>query len=54
MRPIHTQLSKQEKHFAQFFAVFLKSRLNLEHFEKKVDPHSFSISEITDSKNVIR
>ena len=30
---------------------FLKVRLNLKHFEKKDDPHSFCSSEITDSKN---
>ena len=40
--------------FSQFFATFLKSTLNFEHFEKKDDPHSFSISQTTDSENVVR
>ena len=33
--PIQMQLSLKEKGFSQFFAAFLKSRLNFEHFEKK-------------------
>ena len=48
------QLSQKQNFFARFFAAFLKSRLNFEHFEKKDDPHSFCISEITDSENVVR
>ena len=28
------QLSQKEKNFVQFFAAFLKARLNFEHFEK--------------------
>ena len=43
---------KDKKAFAQFFSSFVKSRLKFEHFEKKVDPHRFCISEITDSKNI--
>ena len=31
----------------------LKSVLNLEHFEKKDDLHSFCVSDITDSGNVV-
>ena len=52
--PIHIQLSETKKTFSQFFAAFLKYRLNFKHFEKKDDPHSFCISEYTDSGNVIR
>ena len=33
-------LSAKQKTFLQFFASFLKSSLNLEHFQKKDDPHS--------------
>ena len=44
----------QKKIFSAFFALFFKSRLNFEHFEKKDDPHSFCISEITDCENVVR
>ena len=47
--PIRMELSEKEKKFSQFFATFLKSRLSFEHFQKKDDPHSFCISEITDS-----
>ena len=32
----------------------MKSSLNVEYFEKKDDLHSFFISEITDSENVVR
>ena len=35
--PIQMQLSMKEKTFSEFFAAFLKSRLNFEHFEKKKD-----------------
>ena len=52
--PIQMQLSQKQKTFSQFFAAFLKSTLNFEHFEKKDDPHRFCISEITDSENVVR
>ena len=31
--PIHVQLSQKRKSVAQFFAPFLKSKLNFEHFE---------------------
>ena len=48
------QLSQKQKTFSQFFAGFLKSRLNFEHFEEKDDLHRFCISEITDSENVVR
>ena len=31
--PIQTQLSEKQKKFSQFFAAYLKSRLNFEHFQ---------------------
>ena len=43
-------LSRKEKTFSQFFASFFKSNLNLEDFQKKDDPHSSCMSEITDSQ----
>ena len=46
--PIQVQLSHNHKWFSQFFAAFLKSRINFQHFEKKDNPHSFCISKITD------
>ena len=35
--PIQMQLSQKQKTFSPFFASFLKSRSNFEHFDKKVD-----------------
>ena len=52
--PIQMQLSQKQKTFSQLFAAFLKFRLNFKYFGKKYYPHRFFISEITDSKNVIR
>ena len=42
-------MSKNSR-FSQFFLGFPKSTLNFEHFQKKDDPHSLFISEITHSK----
>ena len=42
------QLSKKQEHFSQFFATFLKTILNFQHFEEKDDPHSLRISKIRD------
>ena len=52
--PIQMQLSQKQKSFSEFFATFLKSRLDFEHLETKDDLQSFFISEITDSENVVR
>ena len=52
--PIQMQLSQKQKSFAHFFAAFLKSAMNFKYFEKKDDRHRFCISEIADSKNVVR
>ena len=52
--PIQMQLSQKQKTFSQLFAAFLKFKLNFKYFEKKYYPHRFFISEITDSKSVIR
>ena len=48
-QPIRTQLSQKQKAFSQFFIAFSKCALNFEHFQKKDDPHSWFISEITHS-----
>ena len=37
-QPIQLQLSKKQKKFSQFFAAYLKSISNIEHFETKDDP----------------
>ena len=42
-----TQLSQKQKAFSQFFLAFSKYTLNFEDFEKRDDPHSRFISEIT-------
>ena len=48
MQPIHMQLSQKVKTFSEFFSGFSKSRINLEHFQKKDDAHSLFICEATD------
>ena len=48
--PIQRQLSEKLKIFSQLSIAFLEGTLNLEHFEKKNEPHSSSISEVTDSE----
>ena len=52
--PIKIQLSRKQKHFSQFFAAFLKSRLNFKCFGEKDDAHRFCTSDITDSENAVR
>ena len=44
-----TQLSQKQRAFSQFFVPFSKYTLNFEDFEKRDDPHSLFISEITHS-----
>ena len=50
MQPIHMELSEREKSFFLIYFELLKSILNLEHLEKKDEPHAWRISEIRDSK----
>ena len=47
---VQTTLSLKQKTFSGFFIAFLKSTWNGEHFPKKVESSSLSISEIIDSK----
>ena len=49
-QPIQMQLSQKQETFSKLVCAFLKSILNFEHFQRKVDPHNWCISEITDSK----
>ena len=44
----------QKKHFAQFLSEFLKCALDIEYNGKKDGPHRICISEIMDSKNMVR
>ena len=45
-----TSLSLKQKTFSGFFIAFLKSTWNGEHFQKKGESSSLSISEIIDSR----
>ena len=47
---VHTPLSLKQKTFCRSFIAFLKSTWNVEHFQKKGESSSLSISEIIDSK----
>ena len=47
---VQTPLSLKQKTFSGFFIAFVKSAWNGEHFQKKVESSSLSISEIIDSK----
>ena len=47
---VQTSLSLKQKIFSGFFIAFLKSIWNGEHFQKKGESSSLSISEIIDSK----
>ena len=42
------QFSEKRRTFSQSYASFLESNSNFKHFERKIDRHSQSISEITD------
>ena len=44
------QLSQKRKIFSEFFFTFSKFKFNFEHFQKKDDPHSRCIFELTDSE----
>ena len=44
------QLSQKQKIYSEFVSGFLKSILKFEHFQKKHEPHSSCVSEITDSE----
>ena len=47
---VQTPLSLKQKIFSGFFIAFLKSKWSAEHFVKKAESSSLSISEIIDSK----
>ena len=49
---IQILLSRKQKITSPFLSSFLKSTFNFEHFQKKDDPHSRSLSETTDSEKV--
>ena len=47
---IQILLSQKPKTFSHFFSSFLKSILDFAHFQKKDDPHSRCISQMTVSE----
>ena len=47
---VQTSLSLKQNTFSGFFIAFLKSTLNGEHFQKRGESSSLSISEIIDSR----
>ena len=47
---VQTPLSLKQKTFSGFFSAFLKSTWNGEHFQKKGESSSVSISEIIDAR----
>ena len=51
MQKFQMHLSQKENNFSEFFSPFFESSLNFEHFQKKDDPHSLCISEITDHES---
>ena len=48
MQNIQMHLFKKQNILSEFFLPFFESALNFEDFQKKDDPHSLCISEITD------
>ena len=48
MQTIQMHLSQKQSILSEFILAFSESALNFEHFQKKHDPHSLCISEITD------
>ena len=50
MPSIQILLSQKEKNFFHFFSAFLKFTLNFARFQKKDDPHSRCVSEISISE----
>ena len=49
-RQVEAQLSSKPITFFKIFIAFLKSTWNFAHFEKRVQLHSFNISEVVDSE----
>ena len=49
-QPFQILLSQKQKTFSQLFSAFLKSTLNYAHFQKKDDPHSWCVYQITVSE----
>ena len=50
LQSIQRNFSQKPKRFSDDFIAVLESTINLEHLEKKLEPHSLSISKIIHSK----
>ena len=48
MQTIQMHLSQKQNILSHFICEFFESAFNLEHFQKKDDPHTLCFSEITD------
>ena len=54
-QPIQMQVSRKEKTFSEFFSAFLKSNLNIEHFqEKKMSAIADGFPKLRTPKNLVR
>ena len=54
LQPIQILLSQKQKTFSQFGSAFLKSTLNLEHFQKKINLIADVFRKLPSAKKVIR
>ena len=54
LQPIQILLSQKQKTFSQFFSAFLKSTLNSEHFQKKLNLIADVFPKLPSAKKVIR
>ena len=52
-QPIHGILFQKEKEFSEYFSAILKSRLNFEHFEKKMTLIADLFVKLRTPKNVV-
>ena len=52
--PIQILLSQKQKTFFEFFSAFLKSTLNFEHFQKKINLIADVFPKLPSPKKVIR
>ena len=52
MQLVLMQLSKKENTFSEFFALFLKSKSNFEHFEKRITLIAYVFSKVETTNDV--
>ena len=53
-QPIQIHSSKNQKTFSQVFSAFLKSRLNVEHFQKKTTLIAYAFPKLQTAKDGVR